>query len=172
MLPLDSPFFLTDKVANDVQKQFQWYLKTTCDATALGLVHHGSFPPLFSLADPGPLPSLDLSAELVVDCELLASRAAKAYLNQVSSVLEFNEKLEPLSSKHLNSHIEGMGCSEIWFCTIKETIRTEWSWWAETEYTLSSGWWVQRSAYQWTDHCGWPTWEDSGVVHSRCLVKQ
>jgi hypothetical protein len=82
MLPLDSPFFLTDKVANHVQKRFQWYLKTTCDATALGSVHHGSFPPLFSLADPGPLPSLDLSAELVADCELLASQAAKAYLNR------------------------------------------------------------------------------------------
>jgi hypothetical protein len=65
MLPLDSPFFLTDKLANYMQQWFQWYIKTIVDGAALvGSVHYGSFLPLFSQADPGPLPSLELSAEL------------------------------------------------------------------------------------------------------------
>jgi hypothetical protein len=86
MLPADSPFFLTDKVADFVQKRFIWYLKTMYDTTSSPTtVHCGSFPPLFSASDPGPAPGLDLSAELVADCELLASQAAKAYLNRSKS---------------------------------------------------------------------------------------
>jgi hypothetical protein len=82
MLESNAPFFLTDKVAQYVQQRFSWYLKTMSDVTTSDSVHYGSFIPLFTHLEPGPLPSLDLSSALVSDCELLASVAAKAYLNR------------------------------------------------------------------------------------------
>ena len=82
MLELDAPFFLTDRLAQYEQQRFCWYLKTMSDVTTSDSVHYGSFPPIFTHLKAGPLPSLDLSSELVADCELLVSVAAKAYLNR------------------------------------------------------------------------------------------
>lgn len=87
MLPSDSPFFLTDKLADYLQKRFVWNMKSTVNITSSSeTLHCGSFPPLFSLLDPGPVPSLDLSTQMVADCELLAFQAAKAYLNRSKSI--------------------------------------------------------------------------------------
>ena len=85
MIPSESPFFLTDKLANYVQERFKWYLKSIPHVTGSpgsDAYDSGSFPPMFTHAEPGPLPPLDLSVELVCDCELLAAIAAKAYMNR------------------------------------------------------------------------------------------
>ena len=90
MIPSDSPFFLTDKLANYVQEQFHWYLKTIRDDTASDAPYAGSFPPMFTHAEPGPLPALDLSAELICDCELLAAVTTKVYTNRGTSLTATN----------------------------------------------------------------------------------
>ena len=82
MFQPDLPFFLTDKLANYVLKRFAWYLKnmsTIADSSMSP--EKGAMPPLFPASQLGPLPSMDISAELVTDCEILACQAAKAYLN-------------------------------------------------------------------------------------------
>ena len=40
---------------------------------------------MFTHVELGPLPTLDLSAELICDCELLAAVTAKAYMNKGTS---------------------------------------------------------------------------------------
>ena len=83
MIPSESPFFLTDKLANYVEEGFKWYLKSIPHVTpGSDAYDSGSFPPMFTHAELGPLPPLDLLVELVCDCELLAAIAAKAYMNR------------------------------------------------------------------------------------------
>ena len=82
MFQANSLFLLTDKLVDYAQKQFRWYLKKMDQvASASHSPPGGTIPPLAAPANPGPLPSLDLSAQLVTDCEILACEAAKAYLN-------------------------------------------------------------------------------------------
>ena len=82
MIPSKSPFFLTDKLANYAEERFKWYLKSIPHITASDAYDSGSFPLMFTHAEPGPLPALDLSVELVCDCELLAAITAKAYMSR------------------------------------------------------------------------------------------
>ena len=80
MLPPNSPFFLTDVIAQFIQQCFYWSVMNTpnplMDALPSILLQ------LFPSFNPGPPPPLNLLAHLVTEAELLASMAAKVLHNQ------------------------------------------------------------------------------------------
>jgi hypothetical protein len=84
MLPSDSPFYLTDTISKYVRERFWWVIAmkvaASGDTPIIGELK--SKLPIFDQDSPGPIPPLHLSAQLVVDCEQMATAAAQAYCNR------------------------------------------------------------------------------------------
>ena len=113
MIPSESPFFLTDKLANYVEERFEWYLKSIPHVTGSDAYDSGSFSPMFTHEELGSLPPLDLSAELVCDCELLAAIAAKAYMNRGMGLTTKRNLPDMTICKYSCSKAQCMGCTAV-----------------------------------------------------------
>jgi len=81
MLPSDSLFFLTDVISKYVQERFWWLLAKKVEGNENKPIigELTSKVPIFGEDNPDPVPPLHLSAQLVVDCEQIATVAAQAY---------------------------------------------------------------------------------------------
>ena len=81
MLPLDSLFFLTDVISKYVRERFWWLLAKKVEGNENKPIIREltSKVLIFGEDNPGPVPLLHLSAQLVVDCEQIAMVAAQVY---------------------------------------------------------------------------------------------
>jgi hypothetical protein len=81
MLPLDSLFFLTDVISKYVWERFWWLLAKNVEGNEnkpiIGELTSKML--IFGEYNPSPVPPLHLLAQLVVDCEQIATVTAQAY---------------------------------------------------------------------------------------------
>ena len=85
--PAESSFHLTDIVTTYVQQCFWWIVSNKPDAFPVPSLATPS--PLFTPYNAGPMPPLDLPVSLVTDVELLATKAAMAFVNRSRIIHKF-----------------------------------------------------------------------------------